>query len=115
MDEDSSHPDRVRAEHPSYSSKPQHERTASLSLGMAGAIENAPAEINGDAGGQEEPSITQPDPFAEQVNNVVNSEVSGSYFEIYVYAENMLRLVCKHFSTDLNRVLPPQRCVNAAA
>jgi hypothetical protein len=81
MDEDHNHPDRLRSETPTFATAQQHERTGSMSLGVKPppTVDDAPAAVNGDAVKTEAPITNQPDPYAEQVNNVINSEVS-SYF-----------------------------------
>jgi hypothetical protein len=72
MDEDHNHPER-RSETPSSQA---HEKTGSMSLGIKPPTDDAPAVVNGDVVKTEAPLPVQPDPLAEQVNNVINSEVS---------------------------------------
>ena len=77
MDEDHNHPERLRSETASFQTQQPHERTGSMSLGMKPPTDDAPAAVNGDAVKTEAPpSPAQPDPVAEQVNSVINSEVS---------------------------------------
>jgi hypothetical protein len=76
MDEDHNHPERLRSETPSYQTQQPHERTGSMSLGMKPPTDDAPAAVNGEAVKTEAPPPAQPDPIAEQVNTVINSEVS---------------------------------------
>ena len=47
-----------------------------MSLGMKPPTDDVPAAVNGDAVKTEAPPPVQPDPVAEKVNNVINSEVS---------------------------------------
>jgi len=76
MDEDHNHPERLRSETPSFQTQQPHERTGSMSLGVKPPIDDAPEAVNGDPVKAETPPPAQPDPVAEQVNNVINSEVS---------------------------------------
>jgi hypothetical protein len=76
MDEDHNNPERLLSETPSFQTQQSHERTGSMSLGMKPPTDDAPAAVNGDAVKTEAPPPAQPDPVAEQVNNVINSEVS---------------------------------------
>lgn len=80
MDEDNNHPERLRSETPTFPTQQQHERTGSMSLGVKppSTADDAPAAVNGDAVKAETPTTIQPDPYAEQVNNVINSEVSSA-------------------------------------
>jgi hypothetical protein len=78
MDEDHNHPERLRSETPSFQTQQPHERTGSMSLGIKPPTD-APEVVNGDAVKTDAPPPAQPDPvaeLAEQVNNVINSEVS---------------------------------------
>jgi hypothetical protein len=76
MDEDHNHPERLRSETPSSQTQQPHERTGSMSLGMKPPTDDVPAAVNGDAVKTEAPPPAQLDPVAEEVNNVINSEVS---------------------------------------
>jgi hypothetical protein len=76
MDEDHNHPERLRSETPSFQAQQPQERTGSMSLGMKPPTDDAPAAVNGDAAKSEAPPPAQPDPDAEKVINVINSEVS---------------------------------------
>lgn len=70
-------PDRLHSEPPPQFAvqQQQRDRSGSMSLGMAPPSEDAPA-TNGDAVSSSQPSTKQADPYAEQVNTVVNSDVS---------------------------------------
>ena len=74
MDEDHNHPERLRSETPSFHTQQAHERTGSMSLGVKPPTDDALAAV-GDAVKTEASPSAQPDPVAEQVNSVINSEV----------------------------------------
>jgi len=76
MDEDHKNPERLRPETPSFQTQQPDEKTGGMSLGMKPPTDDAPAAVNGNAVNTEAPPPAQPDPVAEQVNNVINSEVS---------------------------------------
>jgi len=48
-----------------------------MSLGIKSPTDGAPEVVNGDSVKTDAPPRAQPDPVVEQVNNVINSEVSG--------------------------------------
>jgi hypothetical protein len=77
MDENHNHPERLRSETPSFQTQHPHERTGSMSLGIKSPTDDAPEVVNGDSVKTDAPPPAQPDPVVEQVNNVINSEVSG--------------------------------------
>jgi uncharacterized Zn-binding protein involved in type VI secretion len=77
MDDEHNQPDRLISE-PLPAPGPQHhEGTGSLSQGNTAGSDTVPAAVNGDAVKLETSSTIQHDPYVEQVNSVVNSEVSS--------------------------------------
>lgn len=78
MDGGHNQPDRLLSEPLTVAGSQQHERTGSFSQGITAGSDTIPAAINGDAVKLETSTAIQHDPYEEQVNIVINSEV-GSF------------------------------------
>jgi hypothetical protein len=98
MAEDHSQPDRLLSEaSPLPSQEQQHEKTGSVPIGIPPAGEDASAAVNGDAVKLEAPPIQQPDPYNEQANAVINSDVSNIHENVMFCANDMRRLEYRYF------------------
>lgn len=79
MDDDPARAERIVTEPTQGPIAHHHGTEGSVSQGVPSNIDTAPVDAEGEAGVSETSSVSPADPYAEQVGNVVNSEVGHGF------------------------------------